>query len=70
MREYDAVHWFGARAQAVKADFVLTDENAPAVAAIGRRLDGPPLTLELAAGRALSLDQAIAQALQTYGRES
>jgi hypothetical protein len=47
-----AVQLFVARAQAAEPRFVLDDRNAPAVAAICRRLDGIPLALEMAAARA------------------
>ena len=43
---------FAERARATSPTFEVTDENAPAVAAICRRLSGLPLALELAAARA------------------
>ncbi len=49
--EYEAVRLLVERSAAVSPTFVLTDENAAAVAQICRGLDGLPLAIELAAAR-------------------
>jgi predicted ATPase/class 3 adenylate cyclase len=51
LTHYEAVRLFVERAQAAKADFSVTNDNAPAVAEICHRLDGLPLAIELAAAR-------------------
>jgi predicted ATPase/DNA-binding SARP family transcriptional activator len=53
-----SVQLFVDRAQSVRADFQITAANAPAVGALCQRLEGIPLALELAAGRAQVLTPA------------
>jgi len=53
-----AVQFFVERARAARPAFVLTDEDAPAIAAICRQLDGLPLAIELAAARLTVLPPA------------
>lgn len=51
LAQYAAVRLFIERAVAVRPNFSVTNENAPAVAAISARLHGMPLAIELAAAR-------------------
>ena len=54
----EAVRLFVERAAAVKPDFTVTAENAAAVAAVVRRLDGVALAIELAAARVPAMTPA------------
>jgi predicted ATPase/class 3 adenylate cyclase len=66
LSQYEAVRLFIERAQAAKADFEVTNDNAPAVAEICARLDGLPLAIELAAARVRLLPpQAMLSRLQS-----
>jgi predicted ATPase/class 3 adenylate cyclase len=51
LTQYEAVGLFVERARAIKPEFEVTNESAPAVAEICVRLDGLPLAIELAAAR-------------------
>jgi predicted ATPase/class 3 adenylate cyclase len=65
LSQYEAVRLFVERATAVKPGFSVTNQNAPAVAEIVRRLDGLPLAIELAAARVKILaPHAILQRLE------
>jgi predicted ATPase/DNA-binding winged helix-turn-helix (wHTH) protein len=53
--QYPAVQLFVQRVSARDGTFVLTDQEAPFVAEICRKLDGLPLAIELAAGQVAAL---------------
>jgi predicted ATPase/DNA-binding SARP family transcriptional activator len=59
LARYEAVQLFVERARSRSPGFVLTQENAAAVADVCRRLDGIPLAIELATARmgALTVEQ-------------
>lgn len=66
LTQYEAVRLFIERATAVKQDFTVTNQNAPALAEICHRLDGIALAIVLAAVRVkiLSVEQ-ICQRLES-----
>ncbi len=55
LAQYAAVRLFAERARAAQPAFRVTEQNAPSIAEICRRLDGLPLALELAAARVRAL---------------
>jgi predicted ATPase len=61
LSHFPAVALFLERAKAIKRDFTISKENAPAISAICTRLDGLPLAIELAASRIKLLSPAILQ---------
>jgi predicted ATPase len=64
LSQFDSVRLFIERAAAVKSDFTVTKDNAPAMAQVCARLDGIPLAIELAAARVKGLAvEQIAQRL-------
>jgi predicted ATPase/class 3 adenylate cyclase len=66
LSQYEAVTLFIERAVAAKHDFLVTNENAAAIAGICERVDGLPLAIELAAARIkLFSPQALLARLET-----
>lgn len=52
LMQYEAVRLFVERSVSSQPNFALSENNAPAVVQVCQRLDGIPLAIELAAGRA------------------
>src|SRR5688572_6178622 len=67
-RDYESVRLFEERAQLAQMDFLLTMENASAVAKICSQLDGIPLAIELAAARVnmFSTEQVAARLQESF----
>lgn len=63
LMQYEAVKLFVERATAVRPEFIISKENAGAVAQICAHLDGIPLAIELAAARirVLSVEEILAR---------
>ena len=63
MVRYDALRLFTERAALAQPEFTVTDDSAPTILQICRRLDGMPLAIEFAAARvaALSVEQIAAR---------
>ena len=55
LTQFEAIQLFTERAKAINMDFVLTEENAPAVAEMCARLYGLPLAIELATAHVRTL---------------
>jgi predicted ATPase/DNA-binding CsgD family transcriptional regulator len=66
LSNYAAVRLFVERATAVLSSFALTDQNAPTVIEVCRKLEGMPLAIELAAARVRVL--SVAQILERLER--
>ncbi|MBN2148666.1 MAG: tetratricopeptide repeat protein [Anaerolineales bacterium] len=58
LSQYESVALFIQRAKATRADFKITEENAPEIAEICLRLEGLPLAIELAAAHSKMLKPA------------
>jgi len=69
MKQFEAVTLFVERAQAVKPNFQVSEENAHAVAYLCHHLDGIPLALELAAARVkvLSVQKLVERLGDSFG---
>jgi predicted ATPase len=75
LTNFEAVSLFVKRAREAHSDFALTEQSAPALARLSRKLDGIPLAIELAAARmrVLTVEQILERledplALLTSGR--